>query len=237
VSYRSEQTSELIENLNQKKYCAIIEVTNGLCREQYRRKIVEARQAGSFVGDFLDPESELYVGILFYNNPNARFYTTGQVDFILESKSFDQGMARNALEEIIDELETPERKIAKDMIKAMANGMLIQQLFNPTQKQLEKFIKTIGQSKNSPGNLQTYKNQISNIKGKTLEGYTAKFFKREIPDVEIHQNISYEMIGKNGVERRDIDIMLTTNDENTMNEIRQVLKNKRYFHQRKEIKF
>lgn len=237
MSYRSEQTSELIENLSQKKYCAIIEVTNGLCREQYRRKIVEARQAGSFVGDFLDPESELDVGILFYNNPNARFYTTGQVDFILESKSFDQRMARSALEEIMDELETPERKIARDMVKALANGMLIQQLFNPTQKQLEKFIKTIGQSKNSPGNLQTYKNLISNIKGKTLEEYTSLYFKREVPDAEIHQNIPYEKIGKNGVEKRDIDILIATNDESTMHEIRRVLKDKNKFHQRKEIKF
>lgn len=232
VEYKSEATSELIRDLKGKKYCAVIEVTNGLCREQYQRKVSEAKQAAGFIREFLGPESELDAGIIFYNNPNARFYKTQSMDFILEAKKIEHDLARKALEEIAGELDTSdERKMAKKLLKALHDGMQIQQLFYPSQKNFDTILKTIGHSKDNPSNIKAYIDLVSNIKGKTLEEYTAQYFSEQVPEVEIHQNVPYTIwTPRNGKEKRDIDVLLVASDEEIMKQIRGALSNKQAYH-------
>jgi hypothetical protein len=232
VEYKSEATSELIRDLKGKKYCAVIEVTNGLCREQYQRKVTEAKQAAKFIREFLDVDSELDAGIIFYNNPNARFYKTQTMDFILEAKRIEQHIARNALEEIASSLDTiDENKMAKKLLRALHEGMTIQQLFYPSQKNFETILKTIGHSKTNPSNIKAYIDLVSNIKGKTLEEYTAQYFLSQISDVEIHQNVPYTIwTPQNGKEKRDIDVLLVGSDTETMRQIREALSNKQEYH-------
>jgi len=232
VEYESEATRELAKDLKGKKYCAVIEVTNGLCREQYQRKVAEAKQAAGFIREFLDIDSEVDAGIIFYNNPNARFYKTQAMDFILEAKRIEHNIAKNALEEIAGSLNTiDERKMAKKLLRAIYEGMTIQQLFYPSQKNFETILKTIGHSKTNPSNIKAYIDLVSNIKGKTLEEYTAQYFLGQIPDVEIHQNIPYSVrTNENGIEKRDIDVLLVGSDEGTMKQIREALSNKQEYH-------
>lgn len=232
MEYHSEATRELTKDLKGKKYCAVIEVTNGLCREQYQRKVTEAKQAAGFIREFLDIESELDAGIIFYNNPNARFYKTQAMDFILEAKRIEQHIARNALEEIADSLDTiDERKMARKLLKALYEGMTIQQLFYPSQKNFETILKTIGHSKTNPSNIKAYIDLVSNIKGKTLEEYTAQYFFEQIPDVEVHQNVPYKIwTPENGEEKRDIDVLLVGSGKETMQQIRNALSDKTAYH-------
>jgi len=232
VEYSSEATSELVKDLKGKKYCAVIEVTNGLCREQYQRKVIEAKQAAGFVREFLDIESELDAGIIFYNNPNSRFFKTKAMDFILEAKKIEHDIAKKALEEIAEELDTSdERKMAKKLLKALYEGMSIQQLFYPTQKHFDTILKTIGHSKHNPSNIKAYIDLVSNIKGKTLEEYTAQYLLEQVPEVEIHQNIPYTVrTNENGLERRDIDVLLVGYDAQTMQQIRDALSDKTAYH-------
>lgn len=231
MEYTSEATSELIRDLKGKKYCAVIEVTNGLCREQYQRKVTEAKQAAGFIREFLDIESELDKGIIFYNNPNARHYKTQAMDFILEAKRIEHDIAKTALEEIAGELDTSdERKMAKKLLKALYEGITMQQLFYPTQKQFDTILKTIGHSKDNPSNIKAYIDLVSNIKGRTLEEYTANYFLQQVPDAQIHQRIPYTVwTPEKGLEKRDIDLLLIASDERVMKQIRDALSNKQEY--------
>ena|GEM_PF-5232172 len=232
MEYKSELQSELIKTLKGKKYCATIEVTNGLCREQYKRKVVEAKQAGRFIQEFLDLDSELDTGIIFYNNPNARFYKSEAIDFVLEAKRIEHDMAKDSLEEIACELESSDERImARKLLKALSKGMPIQQLFYPTQKHFDNILKTIGHSKNNPSNIKAYIDLVSNIKGRTLEQYTAKNFSIRTPDAEIYQRVPYSVwTPENGLEKRDIDVLLISSDEDTMRQIRKSLCDKTEYH-------
>lgn len=232
MKYDSELKSELIKQLQGKKYCAAIEVTNGLCREQYKRKVVESKQAGRFVGEFLGIDGELDTGIIFYNNPNARFYKAPAINFVLEAKRIEHDIAKTALEDIVEELETSdERKMAKKLLKALYEGISIQQLFYPTQKQFDTILKTIGHSKDNPSNIKSYIDLVSNIKGRTLEQYTANYFSEHVPDAEIFQRIPYTVwTPEKGLEKRDIDLLLVASDERIMNQIRGALSNKQEYH-------
>jgi len=232
VEYKSEATSELIRDLKGKKYCAVIEVTNGLCREQYQRKVSEAKQAAGFIREFLGTESELDAGIIFYNNPNARFYKTQAMDFVLEAKRIEHDLARKALEEIAGELDTSdERKMAKKLLKALHDGMQIQQLFYPSQKNFDTILKTIGHSKTNPSNIKAYIDLVSNIKGRTLEEYTANYFLQNVPDAQIHQRIPYTVrTNENGLEKRDIDVLIVGSDAEMMRQIRDALSDKQAYH-------
>lgn len=181
-------------------YCAVIEVTNGLSKNQLEKKLEQTKDAKEHVSFYINTPVD--AGIVFYNNPKAKQYHGHDLDFLCQFDHFERDLAKEALKQA-------EREEDGTMLKriniAHEEGMSLNQLFYPTNRHFQKYLHLTGSSKTQPRTMEKYLRRIANIKGVTLEIYTAFYLLSLLPDARIARRLKYS---ENDRQRRDIDIII-----------------------------
>lgn len=216
-------SEEIKEQLRNATYCATIEVT-GRLTGSYRRKIIEAIYHHEVIRH--NTEGQVDAGIIFTHNRNGRDFPHEGLDFINELKSFDYDITKSSLENISNELEPEESKLAEVIEHALREGEKLQNLLFPNKKKFEKLQDYLGYKKGVPRNKKTYIERIGNIKGRLLEEYIKQLLQRDLPHAKVHRRVRYDHYAhRNFIDKSDVDVLVIGDEK----DIRSVLTSKDYF--------